>query len=49
MEVQKKVIEVWTASHPTLCGKELILKALIMSRSWFLAAVNGMPDHIEMK
>jgi len=27
--------------------KELILKALITSRSWFLAAVNGMPDHIQ--
>jgi len=35
------------SSHPTCCGKELILKALIMSRSWFLEAVNGMPDHIE--
>jgi len=29
MEIQKKVIDVWTASHPTLQGKELILKALI--------------------
>src|SRR5882724_2234955 len=47
MEIQKKVIDVWTASHPTLRGKELILKALIMSISWFLAAVNGMPDQIE--
>src|SRR5882724_6668089 len=47
MEIQKKVIDVWTASHPTLQGKELILKALITSRSWFLAAVNSMPDHIE--
>ena len=48
-EIQKKVIDVWKASHPTLRGKELILKALITSRSWFLAAVNGMPDHIEKK
>src|SRR5882724_8038895 len=47
MEIQKKVIDVWTASHPTLQGKDLILKALIVSRSWFLAAVNGMLDHIE--
>src|SRR5882724_6291508 len=46
LEIQKKVIDVWTASHPTLRGKELILKALIMS-SWFLAAVNGIPDHVE--
>src|SRR5882724_1110673 len=28
-------------------GKELILKALITSRSWFFAVVNSMPDHIE--
>jgi len=47
VEIQKKVIDVWTTSHPTLCGKELILKALITSRSWFPAAVNGMLDHIE--
>ena len=46
VEIQKKVIDVWTTSHPTLCGKELILKALITSRSWFLVAVNGMPDHV---
>jgi len=43
----QKVIDVCTASNPTLRRKELILKALITSRSWFLAAVNGMPDHIE--
>ena len=47
VEIQRKVTDVWNASHPTLHGKELILKALITSRSWFLAAVNGMPDHIE--
>ena len=27
-EIQKKVIDVWKVSHPTLRGKELILKAL---------------------
>ena len=47
VEIQKKVINVWTALHPTLYRKQLILKALITSRSWFQAAVNGMPDHIE--
>src|SRR5882724_9889379 len=47
VEIQRKVTDVWNASHPTLCRKELILKALITSRNWFLAAVNGMPDHIE--
>ena len=47
MEIQKKVIDVWTTSHPTLPGRELILKSLLMSRSWFLAVVNGIPDHIE--
>jgi len=31
MEIQKKVIDVWTTSHPTLPGKELILIALITS------------------
>jgi len=29
--------------------KRAHIKALITSRSWFLAAVNGMPDHIEKK
>jgi len=47
MEIHTKVIDVWTSSHPTLQGKELKLKLLIMSRIWFLSAVNGMPDHIE--
>jgi len=47
IEVQRKVMDVWASSHPTLRGKELVLKALVTSRSWFLAAVNGMPDHIE--
>ena len=28
METQKKVIDVWTTSHPTLQGKELILKSI---------------------
>src|SRR5882724_1839111 len=37
VEVQKKVIDVWTALHPTLCRKQLILQALITSRSWFQA------------
>ena len=32
---------------PPLGGKELILKALIMTRTWFLAAVNAIPVHIE--
>jgi len=36
-----------TASNLPSAEKKLILKALITSRSWFLAAVNGMPDHIE--
>src|SRR5882672_5995567 len=47
IEAQKKVMDVWAGSHPTLRGKELILKALVTSKSWFLAAVNGIPDHIE--
>jgi len=47
IETQKKVMDIWAVSHPTLRGKELILKVLVTSRSWFLVAVNGMPDHIE--
>src|SRR5882672_624408 len=43
----EKVVDVWAGSHPTLWGKELILKALVTSKSWFLVAVNGMPDNIE--
>ena len=37
----------WAKSRPMLRGKELILKALVTSRVWFLATVNGMPDIIE--
>ena len=29
----------WKKSRPTFRGKELILKALMMSKSWFLATV----------
>ena len=29
--------------------KELILKAIITSKAWFLVTVNGMPEHIEMQ
>jgi len=47
IETQRKVMDVWAGLHLTLRGKELVLKALVTSRSWFLAAVNGMPDHIE--
>jgi hypothetical protein len=43
----KEIMDTWAKSHPTLRGKELILKALVTSRSWFLATVNRMPEHIE--
>ena len=37
----------WKKSRPTFRGKELILQALTMSKSWFLATINGMPKHIQ--
>ena len=49
LEKQENIMEVWEKSKPTYRGKELILKALVMSRAWFLATVNGMPRHIEGK
>src|SRR5882724_4316186 len=45
IDIQKNIINIWTMSHPTLRGK--VLKALITSRHWFLAAVKGMSEHIE--
>lgn len=40
-------MDVWQATHPSLRGKELLLKALVQSRTLFLATVNGMPKDIE--
>ena len=42
-------MSVWKKSRPTFRRKELILKALITSKSWFLATVNGMPKHIQIE
>ena len=42
---QQKIMNTWKKSRPTFRGKELILKALTMSKSWFLATVNRMPRH----
>ena len=44
---QQKIMNIWKKSRPTFRGKELILKALTTSKSWFLATVNGMPKHIQ--
>ena len=44
---QQKIMNTWKKSRPTFRGKELILKALTMSKSWFLATVNRMPRHIQ--
>lgn len=46
IKTQMKIIKVWRAMHPTFRGKELLAKALITSRAWFLATVNGMPKGI---
>ena len=44
---QQKIMNTWKKSRPTFRGKELILKALTTSKSWFLAIINGMPKHIQ--
>ena len=44
---EKQNMDRWSKSRPTFRGKELILKALITSRSWYLATVNGMLGHVE--
>ena len=47
IEKQTRILNKWKTMHPSYRGKELILKALITSRAWFLATVNGMPKDIE--
>ena len=46
LEKQEKTIETWSKMHLSYKGKELIAKALIISRALFLATVNGMPEMI---
>jgi len=49
LEHQKKTMEKWSATRPSLKGKEVILKALVQSKALFLATVNGMPKDIQEK
>ena len=44
---QQKIMNTWKKSRPTFRGKELLLKALTTSKSWFLATINGMLKHIQ--
>jgi ribonuclease HI/exonuclease III len=46
---QKEIMELWGKTRPTMKGKELILKALVMSRATFLATVNNIPKNIEKR
>lgn len=49
LEKQKEIMEGWKKSRPSLRGKELLLKSLVVSRAQFLATVNGMPEWVQMK
>jgi ribonuclease HI/exonuclease III len=42
LDTQRTIMERWDSMHPSLKGRELILKALIQSKALFLATVNGM-------
>lgn len=44
---QQEIMKEWAKTRPTLQGKVLLLKALIASRSLYLATVNGMPYEVE--
>jgi ribonuclease HI/exonuclease III len=44
---QEQLMELWQRMHPSLKGKEILLKTLIQSKAVFLATVNGMPKDIE--
>ena len=46
VEKQKEIMNKWSTMNISLKGKELILKSLIASRAFFLATVNGIPNHI---
>ena len=49
LERQKKILNVWQGCHLSYRGKELILKALVMSRAMFLTTVNGMPEEVKQR
>ncbi|KAJ3803782.1 hypothetical protein F5876DRAFT_20590, partial [Lentinula aff. lateritia] len=44
---QEKVINQWKGANLTFKGKELILKALVISLDQFLATVNTMPKWVQ--
>ena len=47
IEKQKKILEMWGATRPSTKGKELILKALIISLGQYLMTVNNLPNNKE--
>ncbi|KAH9910432.1 uncharacterized protein B0H18DRAFT_1089889 [Fomitopsis serialis] len=47
LEKQQQIMDVWQKTHPSYKGKELLTKALVVSRSFYLASVNGMPMDVE--
>ena len=49
LQKQEESINRWEKTNMSLKGKEIILKALIQSKAMFLATVNGMPKHIEIR
>lgn len=46
-ESQSRIIVRWERSRLSLRGEEVILKALVTTRAWFLTIVNGMSAHVE--
>lgn len=46
IEKQIDIMKTWSRKNLSFKGKELILKALITSRAFFLATVNGIPNDI---
>ena len=44
LEKQRKILNKWSSMNLSLKGKELILKALVTSRTLFLATVNGISN-----
>jgi len=49
LEKAEEIAKNWSKTRPTLKGRVLIAKALLASRTLYLATVNGMPLKIEQK
>ena len=43
MEKQAKTMRLWGLLHPSIAGRVLIVKGLVISLAYYLMTVNGIP------